>query len=117
MRKFPFLLAVLALPVMPLAAAPGNEAVHVVEAGETLNGIANRAGVSPEALAKANGLKAPYVVKLGQKLTIPRAKATAAKDKPTKAPAKENDRAAPAKRAAAAANSTAKAAIAAAGSP
>nr|WP_240511495.1 LysM peptidoglycan-binding domain-containing M23 family metallopeptidase [Novosphingobium panipatense] len=122
MRKFPFLLAALALPalalpVMPLAAAPGREAAHVVEAGETLNGIANRAGVSPEALAKANGLKPPYVVKLGQKLTIPRAKTAPTKATPAKARAREADPAAPAKRAAAAANSTAKAAIAAAKSP
>ncbi len=122
MRKFPFLLAALALPALALpvmseAAAPGREAAHVVEAGETLNGIANRAGVSPEALAKANGLKPPYVVKLGQTLTIPRAKAAPTKATPAKARANEADPAAPAKRAAAAANSTAKAAIAAAKSP
>lgn len=122
MRKAVFLLAALALPLAPAAAAaPPNagqqaEAMHVVKAGETLNGIANRAGVSSEALAKANGLKAPYVVKLGQKLTIPRAKAAPAKV-PAKVPVKQPDPAAPARKAAAAANSTANAAIAAAGSP
>jgi murein DD-endopeptidase MepM/ murein hydrolase activator NlpD len=117
MRKAVLLLAALALPFAPaFGAALKQEAVHVVAAGETLNGIANRAGVSAEALAKANRLKAPYVVRLGQKLTIPRAKAAPAKT-PAKVPAKQPDPAAPAKKAAAAANSTAKAAIAAAGSP
>lgn len=62
-----------------LAADPADEAVHVVAAGETLNGIANRAGVSAAAIASANGLKEPYVVRLGQKLAIPRAAKVAAK--------------------------------------
>lgn len=62
-----------ALPLAPsVAASLASETVHVVEPGETLNGIANRAGVSAEAVAKANGLKAPYVVRAGQKLEIPR---------------------------------------------
>ncbi|WP_159978798.1 MULTISPECIES: LysM peptidoglycan-binding domain-containing M23 family metallopeptidase [unclassified Novosphingobium] len=61
------------------AASPEEESAHVVKAGETLGGIANRAGVSATAIAKANGLKEPYVVRLGQKLTIPRAAKVAAK--------------------------------------
>ena len=72
-----FLLAGAAiLPALPLtpsvAASLAEEIFHVVEPGETLNGIANRAGISPEAVAKANGLKPPYVVRAGQKLEIPR---------------------------------------------
>lgn len=68
-----------ALPLAPsVAASLASEAVHVVEPGETLNGIANRAGVSPEAVAKANGLKPPYVVRAGQKLEIPRTSGGAA---------------------------------------
>ena len=55
------------------SASPSDETEHVVESGETLNGIANRAGVSASAIARANGLEAPYVVKIGQKLEIPRA--------------------------------------------
>ncbi len=66
-------LGALALPVSPaLAANPASESRHVVAAGETLNGIANRAGVSPEALARANNLQPPYIVRLGQALVIPR---------------------------------------------
>lgn len=117
MRRALLLLAALALPFAPASAAPENETVHVVKAGETLNGIANRAGVSSEALAEANRLKAPYVVKLGQKLTIPHTRAAPAKAPAAKTPAKPTDPAAPAKKAAAAASSTAKAAIAAAGPP
>ncbi|HKT84494.1 MAG TPA: LysM peptidoglycan-binding domain-containing protein [Novosphingobium sp.] len=60
------------LGAMPgLAAAKEGETVHVVEPGETLNGIANRAGVSAKAIAEANDLKPPYVVRLGQQLRIP----------------------------------------------
>lgn len=61
------------LVAAPAIAAPAaEEGIHVVREGETLNGIANRAGVTPQAIIKANGLKAPYVVRLGQSLDIPR---------------------------------------------
>jgi murein DD-endopeptidase MepM/ murein hydrolase activator NlpD len=55
-----------------VSASPETESEHVVLEGETLNGIANRAGVSPKSIADANGLNAPYVVKIGETLTIPR---------------------------------------------
>lgn len=89
-----FLLLAGAAIATPVIAAPTTEeAIHIVRDGETLNGIANRAGVSSEAIVKANGLKAPYVVRLGQKLTIPRklaakpvaAKATVAEKAPVAA--------------------------------
>ncbi|TCM19514.1 murein DD-endopeptidase MepM/ murein hydrolase activator NlpD [Novosphingobium sp. PhB165] len=70
-RAFP-LFAALALAGSPAFASTKAETVHVVAPGETLNGIANRAGVSASAIVKANGLKQPYTVKAGQKLTIPR---------------------------------------------
>ncbi|PNU02999.1 LysM peptidoglycan-binding domain-containing M23 family metallopeptidase [Novosphingobium guangzhouense] len=71
MKRALFLVA--ALAGAPAHAAPvGEETVHVVTSGETLNGIANRAGVSAGAIVKANALKEPYVVRVGQKLTIPR---------------------------------------------
>lgn len=60
-----------------LVTAKDGETVHVVEPGETLNGIANRAGVSAAEVAKANHLAHPYVVRVGQKLTIPGKKAEA----------------------------------------
>lgn len=77
----------------PALAAPESEAVHVVASGETLNGIANRAGVTAAAIVKANGLKEPYVVRIGQKLTIPRAPGAAA---PKAVVARTADAAAPA---------------------
>ncbi|MCT2399755.1 LysM peptidoglycan-binding domain-containing protein [Novosphingobium mangrovi (ex Huang et al. 2023)] len=76
---------VLAAPTMAvpaLAAAANDETAHVVEQGETLNGIANRAGVSAEAIARANGLEPPYVVRIGQKLAIPRARAATRQSAP-----------------------------------
>ncbi|MEE4451264.1 LysM peptidoglycan-binding domain-containing protein [Novosphingobium resinovorum] len=70
------LLLAAALASTPALAAPAqDETVHVVASGETLNGIANRAGVTASAIVKANALKEPYVVRIGQKLTIPRSQA------------------------------------------
>lgn len=54
------------------ALPPEEETEHVVEAGETLNGIANRACVARDAIIAANGLEAPYVIRVGKTLTIPR---------------------------------------------
>jgi len=55
-----------------LAAPAGEEAVHVVGEGETLYGIANRADVPASRIIEANDLEPPYVIRIGQKLTIPR---------------------------------------------
>jgi murein DD-endopeptidase MepM/ murein hydrolase activator NlpD len=67
------LLAGLALAcTAPASASPATETFHVVEEGETLYGIANRAGVPASRIAEANGLEEPYVIRIGQKLQIPR---------------------------------------------
>lgn len=61
--------------VLLMAAAdpdPKAETTHVVREGETLGGIANRAEVPRLLIIEANGLKAPYAVRKGQKLVIPR---------------------------------------------
>lgn len=55
-------------PVIP----PEKATEHVVRPGETLMGIANRAKVPRVLIAEANGLTPPYVVRVGQKLRIPR---------------------------------------------
>lgn len=65
----------LALPLALLLVAAGDprtETEHVVVAGETLSGIAAKSGVPMAAIAEANGLSEPYVVKTGKKLVIPR---------------------------------------------
>lgn len=77
MRRGRFLaslaLLVAAPSLIPTAhASPADETEHVVLEGETLNGIANRAGVTPASIAAANGLEKPYVVRIGETLTIPR---------------------------------------------
>lgn len=61
-----------AVALLLIAASPESETEHTVEAGETLHGIANRAKVSREAIIAANRLEAPFVVRTGQVLTIPR---------------------------------------------
>lgn len=62
----------LVVPFLLAAGNPATETEHVVEAGETLDGIANRAKVPPAVIAAANGLVEPYVLKTGQTLQIPR---------------------------------------------
>lgn len=59
-----------ARPVTPDARAI-PESTYVVEPGDTLRGIAERVGAGSENIAAANGLQAPFVVKVGQRLTIP----------------------------------------------
>lgn len=62
------------LPLLLAAGDPATETEHVVTEGETLGGIANRAGVPKEMIIAANGLQDPYEVRRGQKLVIPRQK-------------------------------------------
>lgn len=62
------------------AGDPRTETEHVVADGETLGGIANRAGVPPAAIAAANGLVEPYHLRTGQKLQIPRQRVHVVKD-------------------------------------
>ena len=52
--------------------SPQREAFHVVKPGETLGGIANRAHVPRVLIIEANGLKAPFAVREGQRLRLPR---------------------------------------------
>jgi murein DD-endopeptidase MepM/ murein hydrolase activator NlpD len=59
---------------------PKTEAVHIVQPGETLGGIASRAEVPRVLIIEANGLKEPYALKAGQKLVIPRRRSHTAKD-------------------------------------
>ena len=72
-------MALLLLPANAFALPPEQETEHVVSAGETLNGIANRAGVKRDRIIKANGLEPPYLIRIGQKLEIPRDVKTASR--------------------------------------
>lgn len=57
-------------------ALPGGEATtHVVRAGETVGGIAERHGVSTRAVVDANQLRRPDLIHPGNRLTIPAAQA------------------------------------------
>lgn len=59
-----------ALGVAPAAAAAPEE-VHVVTAGETLSHVAISTGTTVEALAAANALPDPRVLRVGQRLAVP----------------------------------------------
>ena len=59
-------------PAAALAApATTGETIHVVQWGETLILIADRYGVSVEAILAANGLADPNLIYVGQRLVIP----------------------------------------------
>ncbi|MES2058518.1 MAG: M23 family metallopeptidase [Pseudomonadota bacterium] len=45
--------------------------IYTVRAGDTLRGIADRTGSGSEAIARANGLRPPFVIRPGQQLEIP----------------------------------------------
>ncbi|MEO5336192.1 MAG: LysM peptidoglycan-binding domain-containing M23 family metallopeptidase [Magnetospirillum sp. WYHS-4] len=49
----------------------GAEAVTVGK-GDSVHGLAKRHGVSARAIIDANGLKAPYTLKVGQRIVLPR---------------------------------------------
>jgi murein DD-endopeptidase MepM/ murein hydrolase activator NlpD len=53
------------------AAGEVDEGFYIVGPGDTLRGIGNKTGAGSEAIAAANGLIAPYNVRVGQRLTIP----------------------------------------------
>ena len=67
----PFALALVAI-LLVAAGDPATETEHRVIEGETLSGIAERAGVDATVIAAANGLVEPYDVRVGQLLSIPR---------------------------------------------
>lgn len=65
-------LAPLLIAAGEAALPPDQELEHVVKAGETLSGIAQRAGVPRILIIEANHLASPFALRAGQKLTIPR---------------------------------------------
>ena len=84
-RAGAFALALAVMAAAPVLAEtpkadPKTEAVHVVQSGETLGGIASRAEVPRVLIIEANGLKAPYALRAGQKLIIPRRRSHTVKD-------------------------------------
>lgn len=44
---------------------------YIVRSGDTLYGVSNRTGAAADAIARANGLSAPYMLQVGQRLEIP----------------------------------------------
>jgi LysM repeat protein len=68
------------------AAAAASETLHVVQAGESLSGIAERYGVTLDALIRANNLTDPNLVFSGQRLLIPAPGAIFAAAQPTATP-------------------------------
>jgi len=78
-------LALAVFAAAPLLAEddPKTATEYVVKSGETLGGIANRVEVPRVLIIEANGLKAPYTVRAGQKLVIPRRRTHTVKEDET----------------------------------
>jgi len=74
------LLAAVPLLAQSAESDPKSETEHVVKPGETLGGIASRAQVPRVLIIEANGLEAPYHLRAGQKLVIPRRRSHTVKD-------------------------------------
>jgi murein DD-endopeptidase MepM/ murein hydrolase activator NlpD len=66
------MLAPLLIAAGEAALPPDQELEHIVKAGETLSGVAQRAGVPRILIIEANHLTSPFALRAGQKLTIPR---------------------------------------------
>jgi murein DD-endopeptidase MepM/ murein hydrolase activator NlpD len=56
---------------IPGRGAPGAGTAYVVVPGDTLTRIARHNGTTVAALAALNGLVPPYIIKVGQRLTLP----------------------------------------------
>ena len=82
-----FVLSLLALLLLATNAYADQGSTHVVRAGETLNSIAAQHGVSAAALASANGIRNPNLIKIGQRLVIPSGSAAKPSAKPSAKPA------------------------------
>jgi murein DD-endopeptidase MepM/ murein hydrolase activator NlpD len=65
------------------APARAAENVHIVEAGETLFGIARRSGVSVTELARVNNIQSDAKLNIGNRLTIPSGRKLAAQQPAT----------------------------------
>lgn len=61
----------------PKSASDRQAVSYEVRPGDTLSGIAARYRVDMRALAWANGLRPPYLIRVGQRLTLPRGGAPA----------------------------------------
>ncbi|HAF42452.1 MAG TPA: M23 family peptidase [Sphingobium sp.] len=48
-----------------------SASTYVVQPGDTLRGVGNRTGAGSEAIARANGIAPPHVLRAGQRLSIP----------------------------------------------
>lgn len=73
-------LLTLAAPFLLANFNPATETEHTVTEGETLSGIAERAGVPMAVIAAANGIPEPYDVQIGEVLTIPRQRSHTVKE-------------------------------------
>jgi murein DD-endopeptidase MepM/ murein hydrolase activator NlpD len=47
------------------------DSTYVVQPGDTLRGVADRTGSGSEIIARANGIDAPFTIRVGQQLRIP----------------------------------------------
>ena len=71
---------------LPAANTSSSETTHLVKRGEILSRIALQYGLSPLAIAQANGLSNPSLIYAGQTLVIPAGGTTTASAEPAQVP-------------------------------
>lgn len=54
----------------PAPSAPTATSTYTVRAGDTVEGIARRSGVTQTSIIKANSLRTPYLIRIGQTLRL-----------------------------------------------
>ena len=86
MRILMLTVLVLSLAAFPIVVRAADATTYAVQPGDTLASIAAANGTTAQALADANGLSDPDLIRFGQVLIIPRA--AAAPSQPSRSPAK-----------------------------
>ena len=71
LRVFVILICLVSQLVIGVGLAEGADPVHVVRRGDTLYSLARRYGTTVSAIVRANGLRNPNRIYVGQRLVIP----------------------------------------------
>lgn len=61
-------------PVVAPSPSFGGDSTYIVQRGDSLSGVARKFGVPARAVIDANGLRPPFTLQIGQRLTLPQQK-------------------------------------------
>jgi murein DD-endopeptidase MepM/ murein hydrolase activator NlpD len=61
-------------PIVTPSPSFGGDSTYIVQRGDSLSGVARKFGVPARAVIDANGLRPPFTLQIGQRLTLPQQK-------------------------------------------